>query len=575
MRFARYLAVAGDASAIDAQIPSSRLIEIAGQLDMRVALDRPGLKLVADPDLPCVPVGKAGMLIGTLFAPDGCPIFRLDDAAVQSVLSDKGRHLVTAYWGSYAAFLETRGSGYAVVRDPSGGVGVYWTSQNGLDWYFGALEPAITLGLIPGEIDSGFLAQWLAYPRLRCVRTGLAQVYELFPGTRRTGADGETDTLWRPSDHVAPIYDFEEAKVRLRETLLPIVEACASRHDRLLLELSGGLDSSLLAAALAHKNVSFSAVNFTTGLRDGDERAYAGAIAQMHEIDLVETGVDPADEFLVPSQVRRVRPGASLLLGPIDRAIARTAARIGATTLISGGGGDNVFCFLGTAAPIVDAWRLRGLGEAWRALRDTAELCGCTIWIAARQAARRARGQAARPAWRADTRFLASGNLPPPEPHPWLDVASAALPGKREHIEALVVIQDFLDAADRVWQFDMDYPLLAQPLVELCLHIPSWLWIRGGRDRSVARAAFADLLPYKIVNRRTKGSIESLCARAYARNRKRLAELLLEGRLQRWGIADREEMEAYLSTETINDHRYIRMFDLVTLELWISSWLDS
>jgi asparagine synthase (glutamine-hydrolysing) len=260
-----------------------------------------------------------------------------------------------------------------------------------------------------------------------------------------------------------------------------------------------------------------------------------------------------------------------VLLGPVDRALAATADTFRADALFSGGGGDNIFCFLTTAAPVVDAWRSGNPRTALQSLRDVAELNSCTVWTAARHALRKARTPVSDKKWHTNRDFLAC-DPPPSDPHPWLLPPDDALPGQSEHVEGLLLIQDFLDAAERSHRYDMIYPLLAQPVVEFCLGIPSWLWVRGGRDRAVARSAFADLLPDIVLYRRTKGQLEGLCARAFAANRKQLAELLLEGRLQGAGIVDRSAIEAYLTADTVADHRYFRLFDIATLELWLQSW---
>src|SRR3546814_18791962 len=49
----------------------------------------------------------------------------------------------------------------------------------------------------------------------------------------------------------------------------------------------------------------------------------------------------------------------------------------------------------------------------------------------------------------------------------------------------------------------------------LCLSIPTWQWVRGGRDRAVARAAVADLIPALIAQRRTKGGPTGFLRRVF------------------------------------------------------------
>ena len=570
-----YLAFAGHEETVAGRLPAERLLGLAAQLDMTIVLDRPGLKLLADKTLTVMPFGARSAIVGELFTLDGSRMTEMDEPSAARLASSNGEALFRSSWGRYAAFLQLESGGQAVLRDPSGGLTVYYADWDGLACYFGDIEPALVLGIVRPEIDTLFAAHWLAWPHLRTARTGLAQVRELLPGTRRImGETGVIDALWDPWTHIRePIADFDEAARRVRETICSTVAALAGDREQILLELSGGLDSSILAAALAQSGAPFACVNFTTGLADGDERRHAAAVARMHGAELIETGIEPAADFLMASGMRRPRPGASVLLGPVDRALSASADARGADALFSGGGGDNIFCFLTTAAPVIDAWRSGKAVAAWDALRDVAELNGCTVWTAARHAMRKARRQASPKAWRVNREFLACAP-PPPDPHPWLIPPAGALPGQLEHVEGLALIEDLLDAADRTQTYDMVYPLLAQPVAELCLGIPSWLWVRGGRDRAVARAAFADLLPDLVLHRRTKGRLEGLCAQAFIANRRRIAELLLEGRLQQLGIVDRGEIEAYLATEAIADHRYFRLFDIATLELWLRSWSE-
>ena len=110
--------------------------------------------------------------------------------------------------------------------------------------------------------------------------------------------------------------------------------------------------------------------------------------------------------------------------------------------------------------------------------------------------------------------------------------------------------------------------MLSQPVVELCLAVPSWDWVAGGQDRAVARKAFASHLPAEVVWRRNKGRLETMCAEAFLAQRHALAPLLLEGWLARAGLIDRERVEAYLDRERIGaDYDYFRLLELADIEL--------
>jgi asparagine synthase (glutamine-hydrolysing) len=90
-------------------------------------------------------------------------------------------------------------------------------------------------------------------------------------------------------------------------------------------------------------------------------------------------------------------------------------------------------------------------------------------------------------------------------------------------------------------------PLLSQPLMELSLRIPAYVLTNGGRDRAVARAAFAAELPPEILRRRAKGTGNGFLEEVIWRHIDSARELLLDGFLVSAGFVDRARLEAVLS----------------------------
>ena len=88
--------------------------------------------------------------------------------------------------------------------------------------------------------------------------------------------------------------------------------------------------------------------------------------------------------------------------------------------------------------------------------------------------------------WRANPRFLTSPILKGldtrPFTHPWLEPPRGALPGKAAHIAALLRIQRHLDGTGQLGSLPIVNPLMAQPVMEASLAVPSWLWCQGGRN---------------------------------------------------------------------------------------------
>jgi asparagine synthase (glutamine-hydrolysing) len=575
----RFLALAGDAPAL-ARACAARNWPARLPIGWTMLFQDEGLLIVARPEACAISLPR-GTVIGRLFdRATAAPVTMADEAFAGAVEDTRGRHLIERYWGSYCAIVQDGPGRHWVLRDPSATLPVYVTETVGVHCYFSDVATALELQVVDRGLDGLFLSQWLTFPFLRGERTGLSGVKELLPGTLRLVEDGRpiTRSLWSPwtfADPARQLHDFDEAAARLREEALRTIPPQAAGCGAVVLELSGGLDSSVIAAAFKAACLPFLSVNFATRSADGDERRFARAVAEATGARHSEVVEQQALVDLSLPDRQRLRPGLSAVMTPLHRDLAAFGEASGGETFVTGAGGDNVFCYLTTAAPVVDAARERGLGFALRtALRDVSELCGCTAWTTARFALRkRLRGRRA-PAWTKETDFLRPDAVAEaPDPHPWLQPPREALPGKREHVASIMRIHHNLDPEIRVSDRPYLHPLVAQPLVELCLAIPTWLWVSGGQNRAVARAAFAGLLPREVLSRRSKGRLESMCLRAYLASRKELAELLLGGLLREQGLLDADLLEAYLEQEDPpNDARYYRIFELASAELWLRSW---
>jgi asparagine synthase (glutamine-hydrolysing) len=574
----RFLALTGDAERLRTWLAS---FVPRGQPPLRLnrVFDAPDLVIFASPESPLVPLEEErGLVLGRLFKghSPSIPIKGFDRSASRHAGWSRGRSLLEGGWGKFVAFLRD-GPSVAVIREPSGTIPIYFAKIAGLQIYFSHLELALGAGYRPPGIDDEFVRQWLTYPFLRTARTGLEGCKELLPGTARISSAAGTriETVWSPWQATMAereIRDFDEAGRRLREVALGTVAVQLAGIERPLLELSGGLDSSIVAACLKAGAIDFKAATFATRTPAGDERDYARLLAQELGVDLLEEGEDETPIDLSPPSPT-LRPPLSPVLQPLERAFSRAARKSGSRDLVTGAGGDNIFCYLTTAAPALDAFSRLPLRDAFGTLQDVATLGECTIWKAARYTLRKQIRRGRRPPWSRDERFLLpSAMAAAPESHPWLVAPESVPAGKIEHVEALVRIQHFLQPEHASGEA-MHHPLLNQPLIETCLAIPTWLWVRAGRNRAVARHAFTGLLPPTIVRRRSKGSLASMCSRTFTLSAPRLSDLLLGGELESRALIDAAEVRAYLGTAgNPPDEAYFRIFDFVSLELWLRAW---
>jgi asparagine synthase (glutamine-hydrolysing) len=97
--------------------------------------------------------------------------------------------------------------------------------------------------------------------------------------------------------------------------------------------------------------------------------------------------------------------------------------------------------------------------------------------------------------------------------------------------------------------------------------------MRGGRNRAIARDAFAKMLPTSVLTRRAKGSLQSLFYRSFGDLRGELLDVLMSGGLRAQGIIDAAQVEAVLTSEDWRrDDAQLRISEIAALELWLQSW---
>lgn len=550
--------------------------------------DQPELLIYLSPGMPRIVLPEdRGIILGHLFRRDGGeqPDTLLSPAQAMAVAGSAGEILVTHYWGGYLALLRERsGRSISVLRDPSGGLTCYACRHGAGTAIASDVALLESAGLYAARLDEGALARHLLATQLRRPETCLTGLSELPRGSRWTLGpnDNERRPIWNPwrfAGRDLQIRDAEEAVTVLRRTVCDSIAAWAGGFDHILLSISGGLDSSIVAAGLHAAGADFSCITLFTDDPSGDERDHARMLA-------AHLGVSLAEERVAFDQVDLGRSDGAHQPRPIARGFAQAGDRrhlavaeaTGARAFFNGGGGDNVFCNMHSMLPLVDRIRDRG-GGAWRTALDLRRLTGCGWLELISGAKRRMRLSEARYDWKPEVQFLApelvAAHAQDAVRHPWLEAPDGALAGSALHIAMLLRIENHLEGFRRELSFPVLSPLMSQPLIELCLRIPSWMWCEGGVDRAVARRAFADALPLPLLARRSHGTPASLAAAIYRANRPLIRDMLSEGYLARQGMLDLPAIHTELDDPgPLRDLAYLRILALVDAEAWIRSWSD-
>lgn len=535
----------------------------------RRRLAEDNMLLFAGEDLPVRALRQSpGWIVGHLFDSERCAAS--PELELGSPL-DADR-LIERVWGSYV-LVAAAGATFEIIRDPSGGLACYHAKVGGTHYLTSMPHLLIDCGLVPVELDWTSVLHSLTRRTDRTPRTALRGIDEVLAGTRLTIGPRSTVArpVWDPLKFTRHDHEADPAE-RLRTALSSTLEAWGRSFHRPLIEISGGLDSAIVGAGLSPSARGASLITFAPAPGDPDETRYARAIAEhlglpleiarpcLHDVDLERSlsGDLP-------------RPNARAFTQAADAQSLRYARAIGADAFVSGGGGDDVFGYLRTILPAIDRLEVQGVRAMASSALDIATMNHSTLWDALLRIGRRLIRR--RPSVnRVDRRFIAaelaaSSEIPAPD-----SVRAGCLPGKAEHVRAVMTIHNYLEGHARSQFAPLLSPLLSQPIVECCLSIPSWEWCKGGRNRATARRAFRGRLPQIVLERRSKGRFDGFCAALLDANRERVRAMLLEGGLAQQGLLDRSAIEAALATPFPSADVVSRLLVLVDVESWTSSW---
>lgn len=560
---------------------------LADATGLALRVEQPRAALLTTENLGYADIGRDGIIVGTLFHRHG-PARAIESGhaiAVSAPGNVSGEDLIASFWGGYVALLAEI-DGPVLLRDPSGALPCYLAHHDGCMLAASDVDLLIAAGVTKLSIDCPSLAFHLYSAGLPRGRTVLSGVDELLPGFSVDISHGKQRCRWSPWDHAAlgnqrlAEQNEDELIERLRRVVVHSIASWASSSSRILLSVSGGLDSSIVAACLAgSKTHETHCLTMFGDDAAGDERDYARTLCKALKLPLTECRYRVEDVDLdAPLGAHLPRPFGRSQAHAYEQAHLEVARSIDADTFMTGNGGDNVFAYSQSAAAATDRLQLEGLGlGTLRTLSDISRQTGCSMLAAARAAAISLRGRH-RYLWRPSTALLdhrlVAELAAQPLDHDWLDAPAVFLPGKAGHIAGLLRVQPNLEPGRSRYAPVLN-PLVSQPVMEACLGIPSWRWRTGGYDRAIARAAFRGDLPDLITNRRGKGGPDGFTAQIVIHHRAAIRERLLDGLLAAERLIDTVAIERLLSNEapTMGDERS-HLLGLVSAEAWLRYWTD-
>lgn len=578
---------AGRAKALAHRLEGEGLWRRAGTTDRLIVWTRPEADLAVQA-LPCA----SGFVIGDLFPTP-------DSAAPKSPLRDRqacwrkpclvARDLTRSSWGRYVALIHGPPThGTSVYRDPGGMLEcLTWALGDGLH----VVASDMTLAPAWLRPPRAFLnwdriARFLAAPALATTAPLFDDIDAIGPGELLLLDEGAKtpEVIWTAADFARPSTADLPA---LQQDLVRKVDLCTAAlvggYDKVLMELSGGLDSSILAGALQATGTAGRVAEWTNYLDDrheADERRYARSVTDRLGVELAPHRKSLAS--LTVADFAELGPSFWPAVGGVDAGrdrheVARLHAT-GARAIVSGQGGDGAFFQFPSALVAADEFRRYGWSAlASPVLADVARRTRHSVWDVLDQVRKSRRGGARLPT-------SMSSLLPPelqPAPgeldHPWVVAAKARglPPGKVLHVQGIAVTHLYRGPSRRLREAEILLPLFAQPVVELCLSIATPDLAGGSYDRPFARSAFAERLPEVVLSRRNKGNQTAFFAKLVANSLDALRPYLLDGVLAEAGLLDRGRLDQALDPQALIWGSSVFPSDVLmaaSVEAWVRHW---
>ncbi len=555
----------------------------------------PGLIAYVGPDGDCAMRSyalpeSAGLIIGRLFSVSRNSVTNeISTEEARQIVHTEGKHLLQNYWGNYVAIIRDVDSGARyVVRDCSGRIPCYYINHRRVSIFFSSLTDIQPFGLRL-TISDRYLAQMILRPPLHVRNTGLNEVSDVLAGECvKVSSNGvEQYSLWRPHEFVTAnaIDNYSAAVSALRASTENTVAAWSNVYDRILLSLSGGLDSAIVLGCLAKLGLAKRVVciNLFIPGDQSDERHYARAAADMAGVPLIEVRLTAdGNAFFdgiqgIPAQPKPdVSHLARMLLIHEFNNFAHAHA---CDSVWTGQGGDHVFLQVPHSYGATDYLLQHKVpSEFLRVTYDSSILDRNSVWSVLLTSLRyrfaiRVPEEPPEECPADGSGFLTPGVLSTRGPiweMPWKRYTSRLPPGKQVQIRYLAGLLNRHRPLVGIESPFEQHPLISQPLIEASLRIPTYRLQQGGRHRAMARDAFADRVPPCILQREDKGDATSHI-RAQLRGSAPLQrEALLDGYLCSRSIVDRTALEKVLLCR--DTFRATEMFPLLcclAAEMWI------
>jgi asparagine synthase (glutamine-hydrolysing) len=453
-----------------------------------------------------------------------------------------------------------------LARDRMGEKPLYYTRGGDLLLFASELTSLLQHPAVDTELDFEALSEYLALEYVAAPRTILRNTRKLEPGCALILENGELRHLryWFIDPKPTQKIEYHDAVLMLRERLDAAVSSRLVSDVPLGIFLSGGLDSSTVAAVAAqHGALDTFSIGFSE--KSFDESNYARQVARHigskhHErIFRGEEMVDLVPRL--PAMLDEPLGDASIL----PTALLSGFAREKVTVALGGDGGDELFA----GYPMHQAHRVAGVARVIPSpLRDAMAAAARampvkhTNFAFAFKVLTFLKGAGARPPinhalWMSSFAPQEQAHLLMPDifrqsgggteafravHEAWAKSEGAQPLARATHLDALTYLpNDILMKVDRASMrvaLEVRAPLLARDVVEFAFSLPDNYRMRGSNGKRLLKDAARVLLPNEIIDRPKKGFGIPVAAWINGPLAPLVKDILSEFSLKRTGIFD-------------------------------------
>ncbi len=297
------------------------------------AFAKPSLKAFVNSDCCCLADQDRGFVVGTLFPRHGIAEQIVSSSSLdwEAFARSAGDILFQSFWGGYVAAIVDSG-GITVTRDPSATLACYFVRRRDLVAFASDAELLVQASFADGAIDWKGLTRDFFSAGVPTHRPRFSRSRNCFPAFDCDGLGlASSNRAGRPGISCAQLPGRRPASERLARSVKHSIAAWAKNRGPLLLSLSGGLNSSIVACSLAAARAeTFCLTMYDEEDPGGDERAYARALSAHLDLPLIERPYGSMRSIFKNRSRRicqepRIEPRRSLMNAPISKWRTRSA----------------------------------------------------------------------------------------------------------------------------------------------------------------------------------------------------------------------------------------------------------